>query len=253
MISEKQLVINSPLNIGTNNYYFTEIHVVESSDYDKIILKFNEDKVEYHTYSNPNNKTKTFVVAGLHPEPRCLKCAAVHLTNDCTKSKDSPAKCANCGDNHPANSINCSDYIARVNYIEKRFNKNSKGIVKQTAKVYSPTKLEPRAVNSAPIVLNRTTNYTDALVGNRNNSKQIITNLAKDNNDIRHATTLAGFEQINEINNEIREINKLCNLNNMITMLRGFRAGLEKCNSQFEKFKLFVQLAVNLESDNGII
>ncbi|GFX52813.1 nucleic-acid-binding protein from transposon X-element [Trichonephila clavipes] len=37
-------------------------------------------------------------------EPKCLKCSQSHLTRDCTKKSDAPAKCANCGGPHPANS-----------------------------------------------------------------------------------------------------------------------------------------------------
>ncbi|GFW04404.1 RNA-directed DNA polymerase from mobile element jockey [Trichonephila clavipes] len=36
-------------------------------------------------------------------EPKCLKCSQSHLTRDCTKKPDAPAKCANCGGPHPAN------------------------------------------------------------------------------------------------------------------------------------------------------
>lgn len=42
-----------------------------------------------------------------HLIPRCLKCGENHLTRACPKSKDTPAKCCNCGDPHPANYSNC--------------------------------------------------------------------------------------------------------------------------------------------------
>ncbi|CAH0554849.1 unnamed protein product [Brassicogethes aeneus] len=44
---------------------------------------------------------------------RCLKCAEPHPTRECTKDKESPAKCVNCQGNHPANSISCPVYIFR--------------------------------------------------------------------------------------------------------------------------------------------
>ncbi|GFU36107.1 nucleic-acid-binding protein from transposon X-element [Trichonephila clavipes] len=40
-------------------------------------------------------------------EPKCLKCSQSHLTRDCTKKPDAPAKCANCGGPHPANFSGC--------------------------------------------------------------------------------------------------------------------------------------------------
>lgn len=40
-------------------------------------------------------------------EPSCLKCAGKHITSDCKKTKDTPAKCVNCAGDHPANAIIC--------------------------------------------------------------------------------------------------------------------------------------------------
>jgi len=42
--------------------------------------------------------------------PKCLKCADNHWTQDCLKSRDTPAKCALCGGAHPANYRGCSVY-----------------------------------------------------------------------------------------------------------------------------------------------
>jgi hypothetical protein len=40
--------------------------------------------------------------------PRCVKCAAEHLTEECQrKTKDSNVKCVNCSDQHPANYRGC--------------------------------------------------------------------------------------------------------------------------------------------------
>jgi hypothetical protein len=40
----------------------------------------------------------------------CVKCGGKHSTASCVKSKDSPAKCALCGGNHPANYKGCEHY-----------------------------------------------------------------------------------------------------------------------------------------------
>ncbi|CAH0547208.1 unnamed protein product [Brassicogethes aeneus] len=42
--------------------------------------------------------------------PKCVKCAGEHLSNDCTKSKESKATCANCGESHPASYRGCPNY-----------------------------------------------------------------------------------------------------------------------------------------------
>lgn len=42
--------------------------------------------------------------------PRCVKCAGDHLTSTCEKSKETPSKCANCGDTHTASYRGCPAY-----------------------------------------------------------------------------------------------------------------------------------------------
>lgn len=39
--------------------------------------------------------------------PRCVRCAAHHLTSTCTKPRDTPAKCVLCNGEHPANYKGC--------------------------------------------------------------------------------------------------------------------------------------------------
>lgn len=45
---------------------------------------------------------------------RCVKCAGNHLSRECDKEKDTPAKCANCGEDHPASSVKCAVYQREV-------------------------------------------------------------------------------------------------------------------------------------------
>jgi len=42
-----------------------------------------------------------------HKESRCVKCAGKHTTESCSKPKEVPPKCYNCGENHPANYRGC--------------------------------------------------------------------------------------------------------------------------------------------------
>lgn len=40
-------------------------------------------------------------------DPVCVKCAGTHLTEECTKPRNAPAKCSNCAEAHPANYRGC--------------------------------------------------------------------------------------------------------------------------------------------------
>ncbi|KAG5862891.1 hypothetical protein JTB14_022366 [Gonioctena quinquepunctata] len=58
---------------------------------------------------------------------RCLKCAGEHLTSSCNKPYNVLPTCANCAEKHPANTINCRIYMARVKQIEERKALSNKG------------------------------------------------------------------------------------------------------------------------------
>ncbi|XP_034839857.1 uncharacterized protein [Maniola hyperantus] len=45
-----------------------------------------------------------------HRPFRCVRCAGPHPVRDCTRSRDDPPICANCGQNHAANDRRCSHY-----------------------------------------------------------------------------------------------------------------------------------------------
>lgn len=49
---------------------------------------------------------------GCHHKPRCVKCGENHLTEDCSKDCNSPAKCALCSGDHTANFKGCPVYKA---------------------------------------------------------------------------------------------------------------------------------------------
>ena len=64
--------------------------------------------------------------------PKCVKCGDDHLTKMCTKTRDTPAKCANCKGDHPASYRSCPVYIENVNKDLNR-NKQTKGTTKSYA------------------------------------------------------------------------------------------------------------------------
>lgn len=43
-------------------------------------------------------------------QPRCVKCAGPHLSDECAKKRDMPAKCALCSGDHPANYKGCATH-----------------------------------------------------------------------------------------------------------------------------------------------
>ena len=56
--------------------------------------------------------------------PRCMHCAAQHLTEDCTQKEEEPV-CINCKKKHKANSFECEAYTKRLNTIAENRQKRS--------------------------------------------------------------------------------------------------------------------------------
>lgn len=47
-------------------------------------------------------------------QPKCVKCAGSHFTNECSKDPSTPATCTNCNGSHPANFRQCPRFQAYV-------------------------------------------------------------------------------------------------------------------------------------------
>ena len=60
-----------------------------------------------------------------HHDPKCLKCGEGHLTKECTKPRDTPAKCANCKGPQPVNSTTCEYYKRHLAKVMDNRTKNT--------------------------------------------------------------------------------------------------------------------------------
>lgn len=97
------------------------------------VLYLHYTRISWEHYINRNKITQCHncqdwghATTNCFANPVCLKCAEEHLTKDCAKSKDLPAKCANCGGPHPANSTDCEKYQKRLKWINKQRQKTTK-------------------------------------------------------------------------------------------------------------------------------
>jgi hypothetical protein len=81
-----------------------------------------------------------------HNEPRCAKYAGKHTTINCTKPKETPPKCYNCGENHPANYRGC----VVTNKLQALRNKatDRMKLLTQQGKTVAPTRNEQMPTQS---------------------------------------------------------------------------------------------------------
>ncbi|KYB24901.1 hypothetical protein TcasGA2_TC034922, partial [Tribolium castaneum] len=68
---------------------------------------------------------------GCKADFKCLKCAEDHSTHACTKTKATPATCANCGGPHPANFSGCPAHPKQIK------------TQKQTSQIQNSNKVQP--------------------------------------------------------------------------------------------------------------
>lgn len=222
-----------------------------------------------------------------YAKPACLKCAEGHLTKDCEKPKTIPAKCVNCGEDHPANATCCAAYKARLEMVESRsktkiykntmdtrliptsryqplptFSDHSQfptiAYQKPTAKetpvqrptaTYTLQQNQPAAMSSSQ-PQESTAKKTTAEQDNTSvrNSYSVATtkrhqntyNLADTKNNTSHVSELL------QLSKEVRELSKIFDISKMITAVRTLKNQLLQCETEGEKFQIFLAFCDNL-------
>ncbi|KAK2577594.1 hypothetical protein KPH14_012705 [Odynerus spinipes] len=158
--------------------------------------------------------------------------------------QEKPAKCINCEGDHPANTTICQAYQERVNWI--------KG-------------------GRKPVGLTRTSEGRPAQAPNISYVKQFPT--LRDYNSEREGENYDTWgNRVNKISNKwnqvpktgqselddfytltrkLKEINKLCNIKEMLNMVREFKRHLIVCKTKGEQFQTFINFCDMLDNQNG--
>lgn len=124
----------------------------------------------------------------------CVKCGEPHNTKDCNKSSNTPARCALCNGNHPANYKGCTVY--------KNLQRNRNDANRRTLPNSNFTRLE---IGPTTSVTNRIN-----LTPNNNRSYAQIARADAENTDINLSHFLSKFEAM---------FTQLMNQNSMIINL----------------------------------
>ena len=93
-----------------------QIQLKKNEQVDQIynIKHFMYLNVEVQKFIRPNQINQCYNCQGFghssancNIRPKCVKCGQGHPSNTCSKSRETPATCANCSGNHPASYRNC--------------------------------------------------------------------------------------------------------------------------------------------------
>lgn len=83
--------------------------------------------------------------------PKCVKCAGNHLTSECTIDKQTPPKCANCLQQHPASYRGCSAWPkVKQTYVPK----NTSTAVKNPSQTYASVARNNKELNFSSLYEN---------------------------------------------------------------------------------------------------
>lgn len=91
----------------------------------------------------------------------CVKCGGFHNTKDCKKTKETPAKCALCGGDHPANYKGCEHY-------HKLIKGNNINNYKQQPVKTTPVNTNSYMQHIQPTTFSQQRSYADATRSNTN-------------------------------------------------------------------------------------
>lgn len=92
--------------------------------------------------------------------PKCLKCGKDHHITQCTKPKDIPATCANCGGPHTANYRNCPKHPENISNAKKsHIPQQYPNITPPGYQTTTPTRIKKYNTPSTPFSATRNTSY----------------------------------------------------------------------------------------------
>ena len=148
--------------------------------------------------------------------PRCVKCGQDHLTKDCTKTKDTPAVCANCNEQHPANYSKCTSVIDYVNKIQNSKVKRTLKTTRQTS-TFNPQDfplLQKSRMHTPP----RTTPWPSYTPASENDS----------------------IEKIQKLFEEAEKLKSLCNIDSLLKKLQTLNETMSRCTTDGERLMALI-------------
>ncbi|CAH1114814.1 unnamed protein product [Psylliodes chrysocephalus] len=171
-------------------------------------------RVKWETYAKKNKITQCYRCqqfghsqANCHKQPNCVKCAGKHLTPNCRLPRNikNDVKCINCCGNHTANFSQCPVYLEHLEKSDEMKNKNTKKPHKAVNKIISSEKP-----------------YSQVTAGPRQENHQ--------NRPVYEGKSQE-MNEMAQIAQELREINKICNLGKIIHLLKEMKKELMQATS----------------------
>jgi hypothetical protein len=177
--------------------------------------------------------------ANCHAQAKCVKCAGDHLTRDCQLGNKITPKCVNCDGDHTANNIKCPEYQKKLEAAQKRRKRNTKNEKYVPAPLPKENAWEKRKKNTGSE--RAESSYTERKHSTATPSTESVRTSTQ-------STQPIGNSQGNtsELFAQIKRLNSLCNISNLIRALTDLNNLLTGAKSSDERFMTVLQFTQNI-------
>lgn len=210
----------------------------------KKIEEIDHVKIQWQKYSRKSPVTQCYRCQKLghgssncNRIPKCVKCAKNHLTKDCEiKEKNSELiQCANCDGPHTANYSKCPIILRYVDSLIHKSPQKPENI----PKIPDMKQFPPLKKTSYHPVTNQISYLEMAKKSSPKTQQTIIETPISNQNNLDDFQTLI---------KEIQELNSICNISQLISLVRDIKNQIQTCTSPLNKI-LIIQ---NLIEKHGI-
>jgi len=210
----------------SNSFLITMDNKINTKDLYKI-KELDHVKITWQKFNKKSNITQCHRCqkfghgsTNCNRAPRCVKCIWQHLTKDCTITKDgtSTVQCTNCHGQHTANYSQCPEFLRYVETLNKNNN---------VAPIKPISNQSAIPIHSQKIVESGTQSH---------NQTRLYSNVLKDQ-------TKNDYTDFQTLLNEIHELNKICNISALISLVREIRQKMTDCKTPLEKIMLIEELS----------
>ena len=156
--------------------------------------------------------------------PKCVKCIGNHLTSQCQKTQEQKPQCVNCKGEHPANYSKCEVYLKRLETIDKL--KESQEQIKTS-------------------YVNNTSEFPLPKWNKESTISKTRTWVSKNQNQNGNKNVLEQVNDIQELKQELDNLNAICNIKEMISLIRNLNSNLKTCSNKLEQIQVIQNILQN--------
>lgn len=200
--------------------------------------------------------------------PRYVKCIGAHLTSECNSTSE--VQCTNCKGNHPASYGGCPTLQDHLTKIQERRNKNGQSSQQyatyEPAPPYNGSNYPPtlHGANPKPVKItssNHAMNWSHAVrqqqtksnvntINHPSSSQNINSNFSSNTNFTNNNNQ--DINQFQTLLTEIRTLNSLCNISNLIALVKNLNEKLKHSTDIMSQLQIFSQVINEQSPTNNV-